>query len=194
MTSQRQITASGDVAGGNIDKSVTHAYSSSKTRITGLIEQLRDQIGRDDDAAEFVERLLCWTTPKATELTRDLPTKLSESGQQHLIRDAIEAKERFAKLLRKTAFNPALQEIYAHILSEVYSTFNHKVKPLISKADEPGIIDEQIYNLACGIASQVADAPADLGLDLTEVIGMLYYLTGNCYLEWKYDDYLSPGH
>ena len=131
---------------------------------------------------------MSWMTPKKTNLTRDLETKLTESGQSHLLYDALEAKERFAKRLKKTAFNPSLQEIYAHILGEIHSTFNLQIKPEISTAHKPGIIDNEIFKLASSIKVQIADSPADLGLDLTEVVGMLYYLTGNCYIDWTYNN------
>lgn len=196
MSSQRDISAGGDVAGRDINKSQTtnYNYPQPKSRLAGLIDQLRDQIGKDKDAEEFVERLLSWMKPKETPLRRDLAEKLADSRQDHLISDALEAKERFTKQLRRTSFNPALQEIYAHILGEIYTTFNYKVKPKIRESMTPGIIDGEIYNLASGIMAQIADAPAELGLDLTDVTGMLYYLTGNCYLEWTYNDTVSSGH
>jgi len=188
MNSQKDINAGGDVAGGNIDKSRTTVYNNiRKTRLGGLIEQLRDQIGNDPGAAEFVENLLSWMNPKKTELRRDLASKLNACGKGYLLSDALEAKELFAKQLKRTAFNPALQEIYAYMLGEIHSTFNCRIKPKIAVADAPGLIEGEIADLADSITSQIADAPVELGIGLPEVIGMLYYLTGNCYIEWEYN-------
>lgn len=195
MTTQRNIHAGGDFAGGNINKSQTNNfYSHPKSRLAGLIEKLKDQVGHDKDASDFVERLRSWMTPKESALTRDLAAKLIESGQGHLIHDALEAKERFTKQLKKTAFNPALQEIYAYILGEIHSCFNYRIKPKIAEAKARGVIEEEIANLGDFITTQISDAPADLGLGLTEVIGMLYFLTGNCYLEWTYHDTLPSSN
>jgi hypothetical protein len=195
MTNQKNIQSDGDVAGGNIDKSKTYIINTQpKSRLSGLIEQLKDQVGKDKDAAEFVERLRSWMIPKNTVLSRDLETKLKDSGQGHLLHDALEAKERFTKQLRRTAFNPALQEIYVQILGEIHTAFTYRIKPKISPLTERGVIEGEIANLGEKITLQISDAPADLGLGLIEIIGMLYYLTGNCYLEWTYNDPVSPSH
>jgi hypothetical protein len=187
MTTQREITAGGDVAAGNIDKRQTFIIEAPKTQLGGLVEQLREQIGKDPEAAEFVESLLSWINPKKTTLTRDLAEKLNACGKGHLICDALEAKERFAKQLKKTTFNPAIQEIYAYILGEIYANFNHRIKPRIAAAVEPGSIEGAIADLANTITSQIANAPTSLGVGMTEVTGMLYYLTGNCHIDWDYN-------
>ena len=122
MSTQKHITAGGDVVNnGNIDKSqTTIIFEAPKTQLGGLIAQLHEQIGKDPEAAEFVESLLSWINPKSTELKRDLAAKLNDCGKGHLLADALEDKERFAKQLKKTTFNPAVQEIYAYILGEIY--------------------------------------------------------------------------
>lgn len=187
MNSQRNIHATGDVAGGNIDKSRTTIIAVRKTRLGGLIEQLRDQIGKDPEAVQFVESLISWINPKRTELKRDLADKLNACGKGYLLVEALEAKERFAKQLRRTAFNPALQEIYAYMLGQIQATFNCRIKPHIAESTEPGAIETEIANLADEITSQIADAPPELGIGLPEVIGMLYFLTGNCHIDWDYN-------
>jgi len=192
MTTQKEITAGGDVAAGNIDKSQTFIIEAPKTQLGGLIEQLREQIGKDPEAAEFVERLLSWIKPKNTEFKRDLAEKLNACGKGHLLYDALEAKERFTKQLKKTTFNPAIQEIYAYILGEIYTNFNHRIKPKIATDLEPGAIEEAIANLANTITNKIANAPPSLGIGLTEIVGMLYYLTGNCHLDWDYNNASLP--
>lgn len=188
MTDQKHINAGGDVAGGNIDKShTTVVLEVPKTQLGGLIAQLREQIGKDPEAAEFVESLLSWINPKKTEIKRDLEEKLTACGKGHLLVDALEAKERFAKQLKRTTFNPAIQEIYACILGEIYTNFNCRVKPKIAIAAEPGTTENAIADLAKAITNQLADAPLSLGIGLTEVVGMLYYLTGNCHIDWDYN-------
>lgn len=188
MNDQKNIKAGGDVAGGNIVKpQTTFVFEAPKTQLGGLIAQLREQISKDPEAAEFVESLLSWINPKSTELKRDLEEKLNACDKGHLLVDALEAKERFAKQLKRTTFNPAIQEIYACILGEIYTNFNCRVKPKISTAAEPGATENAIADLANTITSQLADAPLSLGIGLTEVVGMLYYLTGNCHLDWDYN-------
>jgi hypothetical protein len=193
MTTQIGINAGGDVAGGSIDKSQTIIFEAPKTQLGVLIDQLHEQIGKNPEAAEFVESLLSWINPKKTEFTRDLAEKLNACGKGHLLCDALEAKERFAKQLKKTTFNPAIQDIYACILGEIYSNFNHRIKPKIKTATEPGAIEDAIADLANTITIKIASAPPSLGIGITEILGMLYYLTGNCHLEWDYNAPLSSG-
>lgn len=189
MTTQKDISAGKDVAGRDIidNSKNTFINEAPKTQLGSLIEKLREQIDKDPDAAEFVESLLSWINPKNTALTRDLSEKLNACGKGHLVCDALEAKERFAKQLKKTTFNPAIQEIYACILGEVYTNFNHRIKPKIASAKEPGSIENAIADLADTITSKISNAPSSLGVGMTEVVGMLYYLTGNCHLEWDYN-------
>lgn len=192
---QENLTAQGDIAGGNIDKS-QHNYTieAPKTQLGSIIDQLRKQIKQDPDAEKFVESLLSWINPKRTELKRDLATKLSDCGKGHLIADAIEAKERFTKQLSKTSFNPAIQEIYAYILGEVAANFTHRIKPKIGTSMSPGEIEGAIADLASSITNQIAGAPPSLGIGMTEVIGMLYFLTGNCHIDWDYNAPVPSGH
>ena len=193
MTSQKNITAGGDVANGDIYKpQTTLVFEAPKTQLGVLIEQLREQIGKDPEAAEFVESLLSWINPKNTELKRDLAEKLHACGKGYLLCDALAAKERFAKQLKRTTFNPAIQQIYAYILGEIFTNFNHRIKPKIASSDKPGAIEEAIADLASTITSQIANAPPSLGIGLTEVTGMLYYLTGNCHIDWDYNAPIPP--
>ena len=191
MTTQENIAAGGDVAGGNIDKSQNVFLALPKTQLVGLIAQLREHIHKDPETADFVESLISWITPKKTELKRNLAEKLNACGKAHLLDDALEAKERFAKQLKKTTFNPAVQEIYAYILGEIYTNFNHRIKPKIA-GSEQGVTEAAIGDLADRITRQLADAPPSLGIGMTEVVGMLYYLTGNCHLNWDYNVNIPP--
>lgn len=189
---QENIEANGDVAGGNIDKSQTTIFTHRKTQLEGLIDQLREEILHDREVSDFVERLANWMAPKKTELKRDLAEKLTACQKQHLIAEALDYKERFCKQLAKTKFNPALQEIYACILGEIYGNFNSRIKPRISSLTEPGAVEAAIADLASSITAQLSNAPAALGVGITEVIGMLYYLTGNCHIDWDYNAPIPP--
>jgi len=192
--SQSNLSAGGDIAGGDIVKNTVYLIQPPKTQLQGLIEQLREKIKLDPEAAEFVESLLRWINPKKTSLTRDLSEKLKACGRSNLVPDALEAKERFTKQLTKTAFNPALQEIYACILGELYIGFTHRIKPKISAAQIPGEIETAIADLAETITKQISNAPPSLGIGIREIVGMLYFLTGNCHIDWDNTASLPPGN
>lgn len=198
IVSQKNIVAAGHVAGGDITEinigghyieggiTANISYTLPSTRLGGLIEQLREKIGKDPEAVEFVERLLWWINPKSTELKRSLPDKLTDCDKSYLIYDALEAKELFAKQLKRTTFSPAVQEIYAYILGDIHTYFNLRIKPIIASTSEVGGVENAIYNLTNSISTQIANAPPELGIGTAEIVGMLYYLTGNCHLEWDY--------
>lgn len=76
--------------------------------------------------------------------------------------------------------------MYALILGEIHTYFNHFIRPKIAASSEVGEIDAAIYELANSIANKIANAPPELGIGIAEIVGMLYYLTGNCHLEWDY--------
>lgn len=193
MITQKKINAGGDVSGGDINKTFNYYNNNApKTHLVGLIEELREKIGVNPEAAKFVESLISWINPKKTEFKRDLSQKLNDCGKSYLLNDAMESKERFSKQLKKTTFNPALQEIYACILGEIYTKFNHLIKPKIATSFKTGEIDGEIYNLAESITKQITNAPLALGIGITEIVGMLYFLTGNCHLEWDYNNAPLP--
>lgn len=176
---QRNAQAGGDIAGGDITKVI---YERPKTRLEVMVSNLQRDVEQDSDAKEFIASLQRWTV-KSTEYRRNLEQKLTACGKENLIKDATAAKEAFAKQLLRTTFRSALQEVYAHILQLVWSKFTHEIKPKIA-ADASADTELAICQLATEIDQQLANAPPELGLSVQEVLGMLYYLTGNCHIDW----------
>lgn len=76
------------------------------------------------------------------------------------------------------------QELYTYILTNIRTTFLHEIAPRIKSGDfkqydindlvEQKIIQPLLENI--GICS--------LRIDKDELYGLLYILTGNCYIEW----------
>jgi hypothetical protein len=178
MNLQKDINASGDVAGRDVNKTQHIVVQDKKTRLQGLVEQLRNSTEKQSEASEFVDQLQRWMQPKDTVVTRTLEDKLKACSREDLIEIALDAKEIFAMQLTKTTFNPSIQEIYAHILGKIWFEFKLNAKP-----EE---IESKIKEMAEELMSELAEVPihSNLGINHPEILGMLFYLTGNCHLNW----------
>ena len=177
---QKNITAK-NVAARDIHQ-LTIQQPEKKTRLGELIKRLQTQLDKEPGAVEFVDRLKKWMHTRG--ISRNLEQKLSDAGKESLLISALEAKEQFAKQLYRTAFHPGLQEIYAEILGQIYSSFTYRIRPHISPDEPKGKTEAAIADLVDSICDQLAEAPPHLGIGHAEILGMLYYLTGNCYIDW----------
>ena len=132
--------------------------------------------------------------PRSGEVSRDLEKKLSDCNRGYLISEALAGKERFAKLLMRNTFRAAVQEVFAFVLGEIHAEFNLRIKPHIASETTQGAIEARVADLAQNITDQIAKAPPALGLGKPEIVGMLYYLTGNCHIDWDYNASLPPSN
>jgi hypothetical protein len=110
-----------------------------------------------------------------------LEAKLDAAGREDLTRYAIELKEKFHKKLTKDQLSTSRQQAYVQILSYIRTSFLGKVRPLISSGDQVAV-DQEIHNIVVDIYGQVSETLYDITTE--HILGMLYYLTGKCHLEW----------
>lgn len=180
-------SAGGDIAGNDIDKSVHIHVSSSPVNISPLrkkLEQLRDDCLHDPNFSSCIKQLTHYLNPVNPSDQRDLKTKLSDAGRQDEIYEAEELKESFAKVLVKDNLSEQAQEAYVHILATIKTQYDHKVKSLIKTNASLQEIDASVLCIVESMYSELAGTA--LEYDQRQVKGMLYFLTGNCHIDWKY--------
>ncbi len=168
-----------DNAGRDIINSVLN-LPESKTPLRRMAEKYVCEIEKDENFQEFIEELQNYMQRVPGEL-RNLEKKLSDAGRNDLLPDAINLKENFAKKLCKHTFSPIAQKIFTHILAMINTCFI--INPLIKEGNTAKIIDKAIYKeITEKIYNDIGDSKLSITMD--DIRGMLYYLTGNCYIEW----------
>ncbi len=171
---------SGDlVAGDKIVIPTTFPLGSLREGLT----KLTDDCMHDDNFKAYVERLNHFIE-RNPHNPRDLETKLTEAGKTEEIAEAMELKEKFTKFLTKNSLSSVAQDAYATVLCKLKISYEGIVKPLIkSKASEVEI-DAAVLKVINEIYDDLRGTP--LESDHLQIKSMLYFLTGNCHIEWSY--------
>ncbi|WP_299197172.1 ABC-three component system protein [uncultured Amphritea sp.] len=151
--------------------------------LISLIERYRDLDESDVNFLNVKEELEYYQEPLDSRKVFGLENKLSKAGRKDLISIARNEKHKFATRLLK--FQLASQEsaLHLNLLSKIEERFNAQIFPMIKNNEPFEIIDLAISKLIIDpIANEVA--PADATLTAKQIRGMMYLLTGNCYLRW----------
>jgi len=175
----------------------------------------RDYIGRDDNSTNIINSVISNSTylnnlyerfekekienPEFKELCEELDyfnsiidgdvigleEKLQQGGREKILFYALDVKDRFHRKLMKTSqYSMIAQDINVYILSKVRSSFMREIYSLIlNNASDEKInlmITERI----------IKPVQADLGINLfgyneDDIMGMIFFLTGNCHLKWN---------
>ncbi len=177
-------TAVGDFAGGNIDKS-TNIYPPSTTHpLWQIIEHLTEADLQDPNFLPNSQQLKHYQNLVNPDDQRDLKRKLADAGRSDEIFEAEDLKEKFAKILAKNNLSENAQEAYVHILSMIKTDYEGKVKPLIKMNAPINEIDPKVLEIINEMYSILSRPP--FKYDKRQIKGMLYFLTGNCHIDWRY--------
>jgi hypothetical protein len=154
-----------------------------------MIAKFRLETSNDREMKHTIEILQRWFRSDGDVIGLD--EKLRLGNRADLILLAIEAKDRFSKCLLRHEYSPAAQEIYAFLLAKTYQIFVSIIYPQICRnvaaAEIDRLLVSEVYDK---VEALLEDNP--LGIMPEEVMGMLYWLTGNCHLKWSKDVNLQP--
>jgi hypothetical protein len=177
---QKANVVRGDQAGRDVNKP-TFIYQSAATPMARMIAKYRVETSNDREVKQTIERLQRWFRSEGDVIGLDEKLRLGE--REDLIALAIEAKDRFSKCLLRHEYSPAAQEIYAFLLAKTYQIFVSIIHPHICRGATAAEIDKllvsEVYDK---VEVLLEDNPLEIMPE--EVMGMLYWLTGNCHLKW----------
>lgn len=113
-----------------------------------------------------------------------LEEKLQNGERDDIIQFAQDTKEMFSKKLVEYTFYESAQHIFECLLSEIYTRFHQYVRPRIIEKRSRTEIDEIVQDK---ILEPIRIMLGDNLLDIYsyEIVGMVYWLTGNCHLKWS---------
>lgn len=175
--------AGGDIAGRDVNKT-THIHTKEKSPLRRVVEKLKAECLHDPEFNKYLSDLTHYTNSIHPDSQRDLKTKLTEANRQDELHEAEELKEKFAKLLVKSSLSEQAQNAYVHVLSKIKLDYDHKVKPLLKAEDGLATVEASVHEIIMDIYEDLTGTV--LEHNVREIKGMLYFLTGNCHIEWKY--------
>ena len=177
---QRKAQADGDMVAGN---KVTYNQSAYRPKsVEALLEKLKDQIDNNQHAQDTITELARYHVRRSADGIDGLENKLEAAKLSHIYLDAIDKKERFAKLLETMSLYSSAQSIFAIFLAQVENEFMYVVYPEIPNKSESEIntmIIERIVKPIC------AESDCEvMHVDYDTVFGMVYWLAEQCFIRW----------
>jgi hypothetical protein len=153
-------------------------------RIRELILEHEQEILADPSYKEFSEKLNNFLNRTVENELRDLQQKLEDGERDFLVDYAMEQKESVTKKIMSYSHFTTAQEIYTFILANMRVTFLHQIAPKIKS------FKFAAYEIDDLVVQQIIEPilisleGCSLVIDKDELYGLLYILTGNCYIEW----------
>jgi hypothetical protein len=114
-----------------------------------------------------------------------LPKKLKDGGFEKDIDTAMLLKESYSMYLHENSFSIAKKKIHGYLLAKIYVAFNVFVIEAIRESKTNSEIKTILYNQVIIPIEQELGIDNVLELYGDDVLGMVYFLTGNCHISWK---------
>jgi len=153
-----------------------------KIHIDKIVEECID----DKELSDFICELKDYINVNPRRNIIGLESKLTNSGRESFIDNGITLKDRFSRKLYRNQLSLSAQNIYLQILSYISTTFKHKIKPLLRTEVSDNELHTAVYS---EVVNHIYDQIANpiVGLTSEDIEGMLYFLTGQCHLDWSKD-------
>lgn len=167
----------------NVEGSI---YFSRKSRFAKRFEKLNQEIKSDQRYEGIMEALKYYLTKQDGI---DAETKLKDGGfSEREIIKAIKSKENYAKKLQKNRFFESAQWIDSQLFAKIKMNFDAFIIPLVnSKASKDEIMTSIVKNVIQPVLDLLNTEGEDdeyLNYNADDIFGMVYYLTGQCHLNW----------
>lgn len=187
------VNAGGNVGGRDVHDNSTHITTNNyaapvmyrqDNRLRDLVLEHENEIQKDEQYKEFSSQLNNFLERKVEGKLRDLGQKLSDGNRDFLLDYAMDVKERVSKKIMQFSHYKSAQELYTYILTNIRTTFLHEVSPRIKSGDF------KLYEINDLVEDKIIQPVLEnvhgcsLNIDKDELYGLLYILTGNCYIEW----------
>lgn len=161
---------------------ITQNVLPKPTQMDLLIDVYKGEVKNGVGVQSLIDELMHYNSKKYE--IRNLETKLAEVNLEGLIKEAEELKQLISMLILKNQNYVSAQKIITLLLDEVASIFNGKIKPHIT-CDITKSAAEKL--IALHLETEIRKSLGENVLEIynRQIKGMLYFLTGNCHLEWK---------
>lgn len=175
------------IAGDKIDNSSTTTINlvtngTAVTELSLLYSKLKaDGVG-DSSHGKFSEKLQHYMAARTEGDVRGLEAKLLDANRPEQINDAKDLKERAFKSIMKYQTSRTAQRVYTIVLTELHASFTLTVTPVIQQGANRIIVDQCINAILQSTKNMLGENV--LEFDVMDLLGLLYYLGGNCHIRW----------
>ncbi len=174
-------TGGGDFAGRDMTKmEITFTAGNLKELYRRFEEERRNNVLFND----VLDELDVFQRQKSNETVVGLEAKLKAGRKtDELIEMAMELKEAYSKKLEKNKFFESAQRINAYLLGYARTQFVTYVYPAI----KDGSSDDRVNALMNQYVIQPMLSMLEgdtYGFTPQDIHGILYFLTGNCFIKW----------
>lgn len=149
-----------------------------------LVDKYKREMEQNPSFREVVEALQHYIARMDRGKVKGLQTKLTLAGwDDSAIIEAIRLKELFGKKLQGSLLSESAQHILVHLLGLLHLSFTETVPPMVAKgasleAIQAAVVDKIIRPALAELDENV------LNIHIPEIRGALFFLTGNCHIEW----------
>lgn len=171
----------------NIGANQAPIYLTKQTRFAKRFEKLNKEVASDERYEGIMESLKYYLTSRDGI---DMPTKLLDGGfRESEIIEATRKKEKFAKRLELNRFFESAQWIDSQLFGKIKMDFEAFVLPLVNNgATKDDILKEVVLKVVHPVLDLInieGENDEVLNYNADDIFGMVYYLTGQCHLNWK---------
>ena len=170
----------------NINKVDHLTIINTGKKVAKNLSRLRDEIGKQvseatKEAVRFYETKL--------NGTKDMEQKLRDGGFKPMaIENAKRQKEYWAKEAFRTSDYPVIQDDNLLLYTRIVNEFNIYIMPMIEDGKPVRDIMTQLHELIVkpimNIFQENGYSDDNLRYTYDHIYGMIYYLTGNCHINW----------
>ncbi|KVT83339.1 ABC-three component system protein [Burkholderia ubonensis] len=188
FTNQSQNEVRGDLVGGNkIDNSKTTVINLTPSNSAGeellkLYEKLKVDGHGDSSGGAFSEKLQHYMSSSTDGDVRGLEAKLRDSGRDDQLYAALGMKERAFKSIMRYQTSRTAQRVFTIVLTDLHARFTLTVTPVIQEGAGRVVVDSCINAIVQATHNMLGENV--LEFDAMDLLGMLYYLGGNCHIRW----------
>lgn len=168
---------------------VYHQQLPAQTsRLEALFQQLEREFQQNEQLQQVLDDLKRYRTK--LRHTPGLKVKLQDGGfKESAISQATRSKQAYVKRATQYQYYESAQRIDAYLLAQLLYAFNTYALPAIERGEPLGTVRQLVQEKVISpvLAELNTCGPYDTLLHYTadHLYGMVYYLTGKCFINWK---------
>ncbi len=179
---------------GSVEKQVNttgNVYFSNQTRWAAKFQKLKEEVENDERFDTFIDDFKLYNTLLDG---KSMPEKLKDGGfSESEILNATIRKEKYAKKIVSRQLFETEQKIDVELFAFIRLNFETYIEPLIENKEPKSKIktelNEKVVKPILQILNDEGKDDFFLNYSADDILGMVYFLTGKCFINWtNYDN------
>jgi hypothetical protein len=151
-----------------------------------LVDEFEREIASEmSPYKELIAKIKHYTSNIDGEKIIGLEQKLTNAGFEGDFTWARDMKELYFKKITENNLSKATQKIHAFLLARICVLFNLHIKGAINDGVSKDIVKDLLIQKVINPVQDMVGENNVLDLLDDDLMGMMYFLTGNCHINWK---------